>query len=64
MPMGRPRAELVLSEDEHSQLTSIARSRSISAAPVTRARMVLAAAAGEPNSAIAQRPAGGQLAAT
>lgn len=55
MPMGRPKAELALSEDERSQLTSIARSRSISAALVTRARIVLAAAAGEPNSAIAQR---------
>src|SRR5580704_9342029 len=55
MPMGRPKAQLVLSEDERSQLNSIARSRSISAALVTRARIVLAAAAGEPNSAIAQR---------
>src|SRR4051812_40854363 len=55
MPMGRPKAELVLSEDERSQLTSIARSRSISAALVTRARIVLAAATGEPNSAIAER---------
>ena len=55
MPMGRPKAELVLSEDERSQLVSIARSRSISAALVTRARIVLAAADGEPNSAIAQR---------
>jgi transposase len=55
--MGRPKTELVLSEDERSQLTSIARSRSISAALVTRARIVLAAAAaaGEPNNAIAQR---------
>ncbi|MFC5432055.1 IS630 family transposase, partial [Paraburkholderia denitrificans] len=55
MPMGRPKAELALSEDERLQLTSIARSRSLSAALVTRARIVLAAAAGEPNSAIAQR---------
>lgn len=55
MAMGRPKAELVLSEDERSQLMSIARSRSISAALVTRARIVLAAAEGEPNSAIAQR---------
>ena len=55
MPMGRPKTERVLSEDERSQLTSIARSRSISAALVTRARIVVAAAAGEPNSAIAQR---------
>ncbi|AGK50453.1 winged helix-turn helix family protein [Burkholderia thailandensis MSMB121] len=56
MPMGRPKAELVLSEDERSQLMSIARSRSISAALVARARIVLAAADGESNSAIAQRP--------
>ncbi|RQR44059.1 IS630 family transposase [Burkholderia sp. Bp9126] len=54
MAMGRPKAELVLSEDERAQLMSIARSRSISAALVTRARIVLAAADGEPNSAIAQ----------
>jgi putative transposase len=54
MPMGRPKAELVLSDEERSQLTSISRSRSISAALVARARIVLAAAAGEPNSAIAQ----------
>ncbi len=32
MVMGRPKAELVLSADERSQLMSIARSRSISAA--------------------------------
>src|SRR5689334_10500148 len=44
MPMGRPKAELLLSDDERSQLSSVA-----------RARIVLAAAAGEPNSAIAQR---------
>jgi putative transposase len=55
MPMGRPKAEPVLSEDERSQLTSITRSRSIPVAMVTRARIVLAAVAGEPNSAIAQR---------
>ncbi|AJY12860.1 hypothetical protein AK34_1973 [Burkholderia dolosa AU0158] len=44
MAMGRPKVELVLSEDERSQLMSIARSRSISAALVARARIVLAAA--------------------
>lgn len=55
MPMGRPKAELVLSEDEQSQLASMVRSRSIPAALVTRARIVLAAAAGEPNSEIAER---------
>ena len=52
--MGRPKAELVLSQAEHEQLTSMARSRSLPAALVTRARIVLAAAAGEPNSLIAQ----------
>lgn len=44
-----------MSENERSQLTSIARSRSIPAAIVTRARIVLAAAAGEPDSGIALR---------
>jgi putative transposase len=53
--MGRPKADLVLSEAEQAQLGSMARSRSIPAALVTRARIVLAAAAGEPNSEIATR---------
>jgi len=44
MPMGRPKAELVLTQAEQAQLQSIARSRSISAALVARARMVLACA--------------------
>jgi len=55
MPMGRPKAELVLSQDEQAQITSMARSRSIPAALVTRARIVLAAAAGEPSNRIAER---------
>lgn len=55
MPMGRPKAELMLSRDEQAQLTSMARSRSIPAALVARARIVLAAAVGEPNSVIAER---------
>jgi putative transposase len=55
MPMGRPKVELTLSEAEQSQLASMARSRSIPAALVTRARIVLAAATGEPNSEIARR---------
>ncbi len=55
MPMGRPKVELTLSETEQLQLASMARSRSIPAALVTRARIVLAAAAGEPNSEIARR---------
>jgi putative transposase len=53
--MGRPKAELMSNEDERSQLMPIARSRSISAALVARARIILAAADGEPNSAIAHR---------
>jgi len=53
--MGRPKAELVLSAAEEAQLTSIARSRSIAAALSQRARIVLACAAGDSNSAVAQR---------
>jgi len=48
LTMGRPKAELVLTEDERSQLASMARSRFIPAALVARSRIVLAAAAGEP----------------
>lgn len=55
MPMGRPKAELMLSEVERSQLGSMARSRSIPAALSLRARIVLAAADGEANSRIAER---------
>ena len=55
MPMGRPKADLVLSEAERSQLSSMARSRSIPAALSLRARIVLAAADGEANSRIAKR---------
>jgi putative transposase len=55
MPMGRPKAELVLTQDEQAQLQSMARSRSIPAALAARARIVLAGAASEPNSSIAQR---------
>jgi hypothetical protein len=49
MPMVRPKVKLTLSDAEQSQLASMTRSRSIPAALVTRARIVLAAAAGEPN---------------
>ena len=55
MVMGRPKAELVLTQEEQAQLQSMARSRSIPAAPVTRARVVLDCAHGVPNSTIAQR---------
>lgn len=55
MPMRRPKADLAQSEDERSQLASMARSRPIPAALAACARIVLAAASGEPNSTIAQR---------
>ena len=53
--MGPAKAQLVLSADEQAQLSSIARSRSIAAALSERARIVLACAAGESNSAVARR---------
>ena len=55
MAKGRPKAKLVLSEAEHAQLSSIARSRSMPAALTQRAQIVLACAAGEANSAVARR---------
>jgi putative transposase len=55
MAMGRPKAELVLTEAEQAQLQSMARSRSIPAALAARARIVLGSAAGEANSALANR---------
>lgn len=61
MARGRPKAELTLSESEHAQLSSIAASRSMPAAVVSRARIVLAAAAGLSNLAIADRYAVGAL---
>ena len=55
MAMGRPKAELVLSEEEAAQLQSLVRSRSLPAALVRRANIVLACAEGASNSAVAQR---------
>ena len=55
MGMGRPKAELILSEAERTQLTSFARSRSMPAALSLRARIVLACASGQANSAVARR---------
>ena len=55
MRTGRPKAELVLSDDERAQLQSFVRSRSLPAALGNRARLVLASAGGEPNNAIAAR---------
>jgi putative transposase len=55
MARGRPKAQLVLSEAEQAQLSSIARSRSMPAAQTERAQIVLACASGESNHAVAQR---------
>src|SRR5919107_5681122 len=55
MAMGRPKAELTLSEDERVQLQSLARSRSLPAGLVQRASLVLACADGAANSAVAER---------
>ncbi len=53
--MGRRMLPVTLSADERSQLESLARSRSMSAALVQRAKIVLACAEGTPNSAVAAR---------
>ena len=55
MAIGRPKQELVLSTEERAQLFALAASRSLPHAIVARAKLVLWAAAGESNTAIAQR---------
>ena len=55
MARGRPKAGLVLSEDERAQLVGFARSRSLPSALSSRAKIILASADGEANSAIASR---------
>lgn len=55
MRTDRSKAELILSEAEHSQLSSFARSRSLPAALTLRARIVLACATGQANSEAARR---------
>ena len=52
---GRPKAELVLSDEERIQLTSYARSRSLPRSLSERARIILSSAEGEANSSIAAR---------
>ncbi len=52
---GRPRATLVISQEDRLQLESMARSRSMPASLVTRARIVLEAAGGRSNKDIAQQ---------
>jgi putative transposase len=55
MKKGRPKAELLMTDDERAQLMSFARSRSLPASLSTRVRIILSSAEGEPNSSIAQR---------
>lgn len=55
MTRGRPKAELVVTDDEREQLASFARSRSLPASLSMRARIILSSADGEPNSSIAER---------
>jgi len=55
MKTGRPKAPVVLSEEQHQQLNSWAASRSLPHGLVTRARIVLMAAEGLTNQAIAEK---------
>jgi transposase len=55
MVTGRPKAALVLTDDEQNQLRSVAGSRSLPHALVARARLVLWSAQGQSNSQIARR---------
>lgn len=55
MPRGRPVAPIRLSDEEKSQLLSLAHSRSLPHGLVQRAQIVLACAEGEANNAVAKR---------
>jgi len=55
MLRGRPKAELVITDEERLQLASFARSRSLPGSLSMRARIVLSGAGGESNSSIADR---------
>ena len=55
MRTGRPKAELILSDEERSELESLARRRRTASALAQRARMVLACAAGHDNNTVARR---------
>jgi putative transposase len=54
MRAGRPKTPLVLTKEEHEQLKAMVNSRSLPHGLVNRARIVLMAAEGEPNFAIAK----------
>ena len=55
MRTGRPKAELVLSDEERRALESLAKRRRSATALAQRARMVLACAAGQDNKSVARR---------
>ena len=55
MASGLPKAELVVSAEERARVSARAAARSLPHAIVARAKLVLWAAQGENNSAIAQR---------
>jgi putative transposase len=55
MRTGRPKAPIVLTKEEREQLQSIANSRSLPHGLITRVRIVLMAAGGAPNLAIAEK---------
>jgi transposase len=55
MRTGRPKAELVLSDEERRELQSLATRRRSAAALAQRARMILACAAGQDNQSVARR---------
>ncbi len=55
MKTGRPKKSIILSNQEHEQLTSMVRSRSLPHGLVTRAQIVLLAAEGTTNSEIAEK---------
>jgi putative transposase len=55
MAIGRPKTELALSAEERAQLSALAASRVLPHALVARAKLVLWAAQGESNTAIAER---------
>jgi putative transposase len=55
MSIGRPKTELVLSDDERTQVSSLAQSRTLPHAIVSRAKVVLWSAEGASNTEIASR---------
>src|SRR3990170_4201427 len=55
MRTGRPKAELILSDEERQELESLAKCRRSASALAQRPRMVLACAAGQDNKTVARR---------